>query len=88
MLDDGLSRALREAFVRLYEKGSIHPVPVVDQLVAGFEETAVSISKWNTAKKRLRDFKYMLKGSNEFIRVATSVPRPSSAITLWLCIRR
>ena len=74
-LDPDLNRAVTEAFVRLYEKGLIYrgeymvnwspnlQTAVSDLEVEYFEEPAT-----------LYYFKYMLKGSDEYIPVATTRP--------------
>ncbi len=40
-LDEGLSRAVREAFVRFYRKGAYLPWPASDQLVAGSKNRCI-----------------------------------------------
>ncbi len=74
-LDDGLSRAVREAFVRLYEKGLIYRGPRLVNWSPGLK-TAVSDLEveYGEEDARLYYFKYMLSGSNEYIPVATVRP--------------
>ncbi|MEW6400506.1 MAG: valine--tRNA ligase [Chloroflexota bacterium] len=88
-LDDGLSRAVREAFVRLYEKGLIYRGPRLINWSPGLK-TAVSDLEveYSEEEATLYYFKYMLKssplhpsptgrgdgGEGEFIPVATIRP--------------
>ncbi|MEK6754183.1 MAG: valine--tRNA ligase [Chloroflexota bacterium] len=80
-LDDGLSRAVREAFVRLYEKGLIYRGPRLINWSPGLK-TAVSDLEveYSDEEARLYYFKYMIKdsdpatGTSEFIPVATIRP--------------
>jgi valyl-tRNA synthetase len=74
-LDDGLSRAVREAFVRLYEKGLIYRGPRLINWSPGLK-TAVSDLEveYNEEDATLYYFKYKLKGSDGFIPVATIRP--------------
>ena len=74
-LDDGLSRAVREAFVRLYEKGLIYRGPRLINWSPGLK-TAVSDLEveYSEEEATLYYFKYMLKDSKEFIPVATIRP--------------
>ncbi|MBI1794471.1 MAG: valine--tRNA ligase [Chloroflexi bacterium] len=74
-LDDGLSRAVREAFVRLYEKGLIYRGPRLINWSPGLK-TAVSDLEveYSEEEAALYYFKYMLKDSNEYIPVATIRP--------------
>ena len=51
-LDPGLSRAVREAFVRLYEKGLIYRGQLHGQLVPPLPDRAVAIWKWSTKRRR------------------------------------
>jgi valyl-tRNA synthetase len=75
-LDEGLSRAVREAFVRLYEKGLIYRGPRLvnwsPNLKTAVSDLEVEYSEENA---NLYYFKYMLAGSTEeFIPVATIRP--------------
>ncbi|MEX1246941.1 MAG: valine--tRNA ligase [Anaerolineales bacterium] len=74
-LDEGLSRAVREAFVRLFEKGLIYRGPRLINWSPGLR-TAVSDLEveYNEEEGQLYFFKYRIKGSNEFIPVATTRP--------------
>src|SRR5512144_478812 len=74
-LDTGLSKAVREAFVRLYEKGLIYRGPRLINWSPGLR-TAVSDLEveYSEEQASLYYFKYMLKGSDEFIPVATVRP--------------
>jgi valyl-tRNA synthetase len=74
-LDDGLSRAVREAFVRLYEKGLIYRGPRLINWSPGLK-TAVSDLEveYSEEEAKLYYFKYMLAGTDEFIPVATIRP--------------
>ncbi len=89
-LDDGLSRAVREAFVRLYEKGLIYRGPRLINWSPGLK-TAVSDLEveYSEEEATLYYFKYMLKpsplrpspkigrgdgGEGEYIPVATIRP--------------
>ncbi len=75
-LDDGLSQAVREAFVRLYEKGLIYRGPRLINWSPGLK-TAVSDLEVEYSEEpgKLYYFKYMLSGGGEeYIPVATTRP--------------
>jgi valyl-tRNA synthetase len=74
-LDEGLSRAVREAFVRLYQKGLIYRGPRLINWSPGLK-TAVSDLEveYSEEDATLYYFKYKLKDSDEFIPVATIRP--------------
>jgi len=74
-LDPGLSRAVREAFVRLYEKGLIYRGPRLINWSPGLK-TAVSDLEveYSEEEATLYYFKYKLADSEEFIPVATIRP--------------
>ena len=74
-LDEGLSRAVREAFVRLYEKGLIYRGPRLINWSPGLK-TAVSDLEveYSEEQATLYYFKYRIAGSDEFIPVATIRP--------------
>jgi valyl-tRNA synthetase len=74
-LDEGLSRAVREAFVRLYEKGLIYRGPRLINWSPGLK-TAVSDLEveYSEEQATLYYFKYPIAGSDEFIPVATIRP--------------
>ena len=74
-LDDGLSLAVREAFVRLYSKGLIYRGPRLINWSPGLK-TAVSDLEVEYSQEpgTLYYFKYPLKDSDEYIPVATTRP--------------
>ena len=75
-LDEGLSRAVREAFVRLYEKGSIYRGPRMINWSPGLG-TAVSDLEVEYSEEpgTLYFFKYVLADNqNEYLTVATTRP--------------
>jgi valyl-tRNA synthetase len=75
-LDEGLSKAVREAFVRLYEKGLVYRGPRLINWSPGLK-TAVSDLEVEYSEEpgKLYYFKYMLAGSTtEYIPVATTRP--------------
>ena len=74
-LDEGLSKAVREAFVRLYEKGLIYRGSYLINWSPGLQ-TAVSDLEveYSEEEGSLYYFKYRVKGSDEFIPVATTRP--------------
>ncbi len=74
-MDEGLSRAVREAFVHLYEKGLIYRGPRLINWSPGLK-TAVSDLEVEYSEEpgTLYYFKYMLAGSDEYIPVATTRP--------------
>lgn len=74
-LDDGLSRAVREAFVRLYESGLIYRGDYMINWSPGLQ-TAVSDLEveYKVEQGTLFYFKYRLVGSDEYIPVATTRP--------------
>lgn len=74
-LDEGLSKAVREAFVRLYEKGLIYRGPRMTNWSPGLQ-TAVSDLEVEYSQEpgKLYYFKYYLTDSDEFIPVATTRP--------------
>jgi valyl-tRNA synthetase len=81
-LDEGLSAAVREAFVRLYEKGLIYRGPRLINWSPGLK-TAVSDLEVEYSEEpgKLYYFKYMLDGSDEYIPVATTRPETILADT-------
>ena len=82
-LDEGLSKAVREAFVRLYEKGLIYRGPRLINWSPGLK-TAVSDLEVEYSEEpgELYYFKYMLAESeSEFIPVATTRPETILADT-------
>src|SRR5512144_2939845 len=81
-LDEGLSKAVREAFVRLYEKGLIYRGPRLINWSPGLK-TAVSDLEVEYSEEpgTLYFFKYRLKDSTDFIPVATTRPETILADT-------
>jgi valyl-tRNA synthetase len=74
-LDEGLSKAVREAFVRLYEKGLIYRGPRLINWSPGLK-TAVSDLEvvYSEEQGHMYFFKYPISGSDEFLPVATTRP--------------
>jgi valyl-tRNA synthetase len=74
-LDEGLARAVREAFVRLHEKGLLYRGPRLVNWSPGLR-TAVSDLEVEYSEEpgTLYYFKYPLKDSADFIPVATTRP--------------
>jgi valyl-tRNA synthetase len=76
-MDEGLSKAVREAFVRLYEKGLIYRGPRLINWSPGLK-TAVSDLEveYHEEQGKLYYFKYMVVGGDEgdYIPVATTRP--------------
>ena len=75
-LDEGLSKAVREAFVRLYEKGLIYRGPRLINWSPGLK-TAVSDLEveYHEETGKLYFFKYMIAGTeDEYVPVATTRP--------------
>ncbi len=75
-LDEGLSKAVREAFVRLYEKGLIYRGPRLINWSPGLK-TAVSDLEveYHDEPGKLYYFKYRIAGSkDDYIPVATTRP--------------
>jgi len=74
-LDNGLSVAVIEAFVRLYEKGLIYRGPRLINWSPGLQ-TAVSDLEVEYSEEpgKLYYFKYRIKDSEDFIPVATTRP--------------
>ena len=81
-LDEGLSVAVRAAFVRLYKKGLIYRGPRLINWSPGLR-TAVSDLEveYSEEEGQLYYFKYPLKGSDDFIPVATTRPETILADT-------
>ncbi len=89
-LDEGLSRAVREAFVRLFEKGLIYQGPRMINWSPGLQ-TAVSDLEveYSEEQGKLYYFKYMLAdGSGTTSLWQLPALRPFRGIRLWRCIRR
>lgn len=74
-MDDGLSVAVKEAFVRLYQKGNIYRGPRLINWSPGLK-TAISDLEveYHEEEGKLFHFKYRIKDSDEHIPVATTRP--------------
>ncbi len=74
-LDEGLSKAVREAFVSLYENGWIYRGPRMINWSPGLM-TAVSDLEVEYSQEpgKLYYFRYMIAGSDDYIPVATTRP--------------
>ena len=75
-LDEGLSHAVREAFIQLYEKGLVYQGPRMINWSPGLQ-TAVSDLEveYSEEQGKLYYFKYVLAdGSGDFLPVATTRP--------------
>ena len=74
-MDEGLSKAVREAFVTLYDKGWIYRGPRMINWSPGLQ-TAVSDLEVEYSQEpgKLYYFKYRIAGSDEYIPVATTRP--------------
>ena len=81
-MDEGLSKAVNEAFVRLHEKGLIYRGPRLINWSPGLK-TAVSDLEVEYSEElgKLYYFKYRIKGSDDFIPVATTRPETILADT-------
>jgi len=74
-MDEGLSRAVREAFVTMYEKGLIYRGEYLINWSPGLQ-TAVSDLEVEYAEEdgNLYYFKYPIAGTDDFLPVATTRP--------------
>jgi valyl-tRNA synthetase len=74
-MDEGLSRAVLEAFIRLYQQGLIYRGEYLINWSPGLQ-TAVSDLEveYSDEEGKLYFFKYMLAGSEAYIPVATTRP--------------
>ena len=81
-LDDGVSKAVVEAFVRLHKRGLIYRGPRLINWSPGLK-TAVSDLEVEYTEEpgTLYHFKYMLQDSDDFIPVATTRPETILADT-------
>ncbi len=74
-MDEGCSRAVREVFVRLYEKGLIYKgsriINWCPQCTTALSDTEV---EYNEQHSHLWHIRYPVKGSGEFLTVATTRP--------------
>ncbi len=74
-LDEGLSRAVREAFVRLYDKGLIYRGPRLVSWSPGLKTAVSDVEvEYHEEQGKLYYFKYMLADSEAFLPVATTRP--------------
>jgi valyl-tRNA synthetase len=74
-LDEGLSVAVREAFVRLYERGLIYRGDYLVNWSPGLRTAVSNLEvEYFEETAKLYYFKYMVEGSDEFIPVATTRP--------------
>jgi len=74
-LDEGLSRAVREAFVRLYEKGLIYRGSYLVNWSPGLKTAVSNLEvEYSEEEGKLYYFKYRVEGMEEFIPVATTRP--------------
>ncbi len=82
-LDDGLSRAVREAFVHLYEKGLIYRGPRLINWSPSLQTAVSDLEVEHTEEKgKLYYFKYQLaEDPDQFIPVATTRPETILADT-------
>jgi valyl-tRNA synthetase len=80
-LDEGLSKAVREAFVRLYEKGLIYRGPRLINWSPGLK-TAVSDLEVEYSEEpgKLYYFKYMLAGEQADIYIPVATTRPETIL--------
>jgi valyl-tRNA synthetase len=80
-LDEGLSRAVREAFVRLYEKGLIYRGPRLINWSPGLK-TAVSDLEveYNEEQATLYYFKYMIKPETSEVSETSEVYIPVATV--------
>jgi len=74
-MDEGLSRAVREVFVRLYEEGLIYRGKYIVNWCP-WHETAISDLevKHEEVQGKLWEIRYPVVGSDEFVTVATTRP--------------
>src|SRR6201988_5057933 len=74
-MDENLSRAVREVFVRLYEEGLIYRGKYIVNWCP-WHETAISELEVKNAEEtgKLWEIRYPVVGSDEFITVATTRP--------------
>jgi len=74
-LDDGLSKAVRHAFVSLYKKGLIYRGTYLVNWSPGLKTAVSDVEvEYNEEEGKLYFFKYKFKGSDDFIAVATTRP--------------
>ena len=74
-LDEGLSKAVREAFVSLYEKDWIYRGPRMINWSPGLQTGVSDLEvEYSQETGKLYYFRYKIAGSDEFIPVATTRP--------------
>ena len=74
-LDEGLSKAVRHAFVSLYNKGLIYRGTYLVNWSPGLKTAVSDVEvEYSEEQGTLYFFKYMLKDSGEYIPVATTRP--------------
>ncbi len=74
-MDDGLSRAVREVFVRLYEEGLIYRGKYIVNWCPRCETAISDLEvKHEEAQGKLFEIRYPVIGADEFITVATTRP--------------
>jgi valyl-tRNA synthetase len=74
-LDEGLSRAVREAFVHLYEKGLIYRGTRLVNWSPGLKTAVSDIEvEYSDEEATLYYFKYHVKGTDGYLPVATIRP--------------
>ena len=74
-MDEGLSKAVNEAFVQLYERGLIYRGPRLINWSPGMKTSVSDLEvEYSEEEGKLYFFKYRIKGSDEHIPVATTRP--------------
>ncbi|MEK7328076.1 MAG: class I tRNA ligase family protein, partial [Chloroflexota bacterium] len=74
-LDDGLSKAVRHAFVSLYKKGLIYRGTYLVNWSPGLKTAVSDVEvEYSEEEGKLYFFKYKLKDSDDFLPVATTRP--------------
>src|SRR5713101_4529130 len=74
-MDEGLSRAVREVFVRLYEEGLIYRGKYIVNWCPRCETAISDLEvKHEEVKGKLYEIRYAVVGTSEFITVATTRP--------------
>ncbi|MEK9164622.1 MAG: valine--tRNA ligase, partial [Chloroflexota bacterium] len=74
-LDGGLSKAVRHAFVSLYKKGLIYRGTYLVNWSPGLKTAVSDVEvEYNEEQGTLYYFKYIVKGSDEYLPVATTRP--------------
>lgn len=74
-MDEGLSKAVNEAFVQLYERGLIYRGPRLINWSPGMKTSVSDLEvEYSEEEGKLYFFKYRIKDSDEHIPVATTRP--------------